>query len=293
MNEELKISTTFIENRIFSIRNIQVMLDRDLAEMYQVPVKRLNEQVKRNIDRFPASFRFQLTSEEKNELVANCDRFENIKHSSTQPFAFTEQGVAMLSAVLRSDIAVQVSIQIMNAFVQMRKSIISNAGIFQRLDKIEHQQIESNQKFEQLFKALEEKDTKPTQGVFFDNQVFDAYTLMADIVRTAKNSIVLIDNYIDDTVLTHLCKKETNVKVTLLTKTISKQLQLDVKKANTQYPKIEVKTFTKAHDRFLIIDKKEVYHLGASLKDLGKKWFAFSKMDKSSVTIINSILDLI
>jgi hypothetical protein len=293
MNEELKISTTFIENRIFSIRNIQVMVDRDLAEMYQVPVKRLNEQVKRNIDRFPASFRFQLTGEEKNELVANCDRFENIKHSSTQPFAFTEQGVAMLSAVLRSDIAVQVSIQIMNAFVQMRKSIISNAGIFQRLDKIEHQQIESNQKFEQLFKALEEKDTKPTQGVFFDNQVFDAYTLMADIVRTAKNSIVLIDNYIDYTVLTHLCKKETNVKVTLLTKTISKQLQLDVKKANTQYPKIEVKTFTKAHDRFLIIDKKEVYHLGASLKDLGKKWFAFSKMDKSSVTIINSILDLI
>ena len=293
MNEELKISTTFIENRIFSIRNIQVMVDRDLAEMYQVPVKRLNEQVKRNIDRFPASFRFQLTSEEKNELVANCDRFENIKHSSTQPFAFTEQGVAMLSAVLRSDIAVQVSIQIMNAFVQMRKSIISNAGIFQRLDKIEHQQIESNQKFEQLFKALEEKDTKPTQGVFFDNQVFDAYTLMADIVRTAKNSIVLIDNYIDDTVLTHLCKKETNVKVTLLTKTISKQLQLDVKKANTQYPKIEVKTFTKAHDRFLIIDKKEVYHLGASLKDLGKKWFAFSKMDKDSVSIINEISTLL
>ena len=133
----------------------------------------------------------------------------------------------------------------------------------------------------------------PNQGVFFDGQVFDAYTLMADIVRTAKTSIVLIDNYIDDTVLTHLCKKNTNVNVTLLTKTISKQLQLDVKKANTQYPKIEVKQFTKAHDRFLIIDKKEVYHLGASLKDLGKKWFAFSKMDKDSVTIINSILDLI
>jgi hypothetical protein len=133
----------------------------------------------------------------------------------------------------------------------------------------------------------------PTQGVFFDGQVFDAYTLMADVVRTARSSIVLIDNYIDDTVLTHLCKKDSNVNVTLLTKTISKQLQLDVKKANTQYPKVEVKTFTKAHDRFLIIDKKEVYHLGASLKDLGKKWFAFSKMDKSSVTVINSILDLI
>ena len=133
----------------------------------------------------------------------------------------------------------------------------------------------------------------PNQGVFFNGQVFDAYTLIADIVRSAKSSIVLIDNYIDDTVLTHLCKKDKNVNVTLLTKTISKQLQLDVKKANTQYPTIQAKTFTKAHDRFLIIDKKEVYHLGASLKDLGKKWFAFSKMDKSSVTIINSILDLI
>jgi len=133
----------------------------------------------------------------------------------------------------------------------------------------------------------------PNQGVFFNGQVFDAYTLMADIVRTAKSSIILIDNYIDDTVLTHLCKKDSNVNVTLLTKTISKQLQLDVKKANTQYPKVEVKTFAKAHDRFLIIDKKEVYHLGASLKDLGKKWFAFSKIDKSSVTVINSILNLI
>jgi hypothetical protein len=133
----------------------------------------------------------------------------------------------------------------------------------------------------------------PNQGIFFDGQVFDAYTLIADIVRTAKSSIVLIDNYIDDTVLTHLCKKDPKVNVTLLTKTISKQLQLDIKKANTQYPTVQAKVFTKAHDRFLIIDKKEVYHLGASLKDLGKKWFAFSKMDKSSVTIINSILDLI
>jgi len=293
MKNEITIAATLIENRIFSIRSVQVMIDRDLAEMYQVPTKVLNQAVKRNIERFPEAFRFQLSNDEKTELVTICDRFNNLKHSSVNPYVFTEQGVAMLSAVLRSDIAVQVSIQIMNAFVQMRKSIISNAGIFQRLDKVEHQQIEANQKFEQLFKALEEKDTKPTQGVFFNGQVFDAYTLMADIVRSAKTSIVLIDNYIDDTVLTHLCKKDTNVKVTLLTKTISKQLQLDVKKANSQYPTIQAKTFTKAHDRFLIIDKKEVYHLGASLKDLGKKWFAFSKMDKSSVTIINSILDLI
>jgi len=295
MSEKLNVTTTFVENKIFNIRNTQVMLDKDLAEMYGVELKRMNEQVKRNIDRFPEQFRFQLSENEANSLRSQFATLEKGKgkYSKYQSFVFTEQGVAMLSAVLRSDIAVQISIQIMNAFVQMRKSIINNAGIFQRLDKIEHQQIESNKKFEQLFKALEEKDTKLIQGVFFDGQVFDAYTLIADVVRTAKSSIVLIDNYIDDTVLTHLCKKENNVNVMLLTKTISKQLQLDVKKANTQYPKIEVKVFTKAHDRFLIIDKKEVYHLGASLKDLGKKWFAFSKMDKSSVTIINSILDLI
>ncbi len=133
----------------------------------------------------------------------------------------------------------------------------------------------------------------PTQGVFFDNQVFDAYTLTADIVRTAKKSIVLIDNYIDDTTLTHLCKKQKNVAIILLTKTISKQLQLDVKKANTQYPKIVVKQFAKAHDRFLIIDKKEIYHIGASLKDLGKKWFAFTKLDENSVTILKTIHSLI
>lgn len=255
----------------------------------------MNEQIKRNSDRFPEQFRFQLSENETDSLRSQFATLEKGKgkHSKYQSFVFTEQGVAMLSAVLRSDIAIQVSIQIMNAFVQMRKSIISNAGIFQRLDKIEHQQIESNQNFEQLFKALEEKDTKPTQGVFFDGQVFDAYTLIASIVRTAKSSIVLIDNYIDDTVLTHLCKKGIKVNITLLTKTISKQLKLDIQKANIQYPIIQAKVFTKAHDRFLIIDEKEVYHLGASLKDLGKKWFAFSKMDKDSVTILNSIFDLI
>ncbi len=133
----------------------------------------------------------------------------------------------------------------------------------------------------------------PTQGVFFDNQVFDAYTLIADIVRTAKTSIILIDNYIDDTTLTHLCKKQKNVNAILLTKTISKQLLLDVKKANTQYPTVQVKQFNKARDRFLIIDQKEIYHIGASLKDLGKKWFAFTKLNSNSVTILKTIQSLI
>lgn len=262
------------------------MLDRDLAEMYQVETKVLNQAVKRKIERFPQQFRFQLTEDEKMELVTNCDRLESLKHSSTNPFAFTEQGVAMLSAVLRSDVAVKVSIQIINAFVEMRKLIANHSGLLQRMDGIERKQLETDQKFEKVFKALESKDLIPTQGVFFDGQVFDAYELASKIIRSAKKNIVLIDNYIDESTLTHLSKKTKTVKVLLLTKTISQQLTLDVKKANEQYSNFELKTFTKSHDRFLIIDHTEVYHLGASLKDLGKKWFAFSKLEKNSIANI-------
>src|SRR5690554_1418310 len=270
------------------------MIDRDLAEMYQVEVKRLNEQVKRNIERFPESFRFQLTEGEKNELVANCDRFDTLKHSSNNPYVFTEQGVAMLSAVLRSETAIKVSIQIINAFVEMRKLIANHSGLLQRMDGVERKLVETDQKFEQVFKALERKDNIPTQGVFFDGQVFDAYELASKIIRSAKSSIVLIDNYVNETTLTHLSKKAKNVRVHLLTKTISKQLKLDVLKANEQYGHFELKTFSQSHERFLIIDGKEVYHLSASLKDLGKKWFAFSKMETQSVEgIINSISELI
>src|SRR5690554_3297971 len=277
------------------------MIDRDLAEMYQVEVKRLNEQVKRNIERFPESFRFQLTEGEKNELVANCDRFDTLKHSSNNPYVFTEQGVAMLSAVLRSETAIKVSIQIINAFVEMRKVIANHSGLLQRMDGVERKLVETDQKFEQVFKALERKDNIPTQGVFFDGQVFDAYELASKIIRSAKSSIVLIDNYVNETTLTHLSKKAKNVRVHLLTKIpstgsgkASKQLKLDVQKANEQYGHFELKTFTQSHDRFLIIDGKEVYHLSASLKDLGKKWFAFSKMETQSVEgIINSISELI
>jgi hypothetical protein len=286
MSKELTISQKEIESRIFVFRDSQVMLDRDLAEMYQVETKVLNQAVKRNIDRFPKQFRFQLTDNEKMELVTNCDRFESLKHSSTNPFAFTEQGVAMLSAVLRSDVAVKVSIQIINAFVEMRKLIANHSGLLQRMDGIERKQLETDQKFEKVFKALESKDLIPTQGVFFDGQVFDAYELASKIIRSAKKNMVLIDNYIDESTLTHLSKKTKAVKVLLLTKTISKQLTLDVKKANEQYGHFEIKSFTKSHDRFLIIDHTEVYHLGASLKDLGKKWFAFSKLEKNSIANI-------
>jgi 3-dehydroquinate dehydratase len=282
MSKELDISQEQIENRIFTFRDVQVMLDRDLAEMYQVEVKRLNEQVKRNIERFPESFRFQLTDSEKNELVAICDRFESLKHSVYNPYAFTEQGIAMLSAVLRSETAVQVSIRIMRAFVEMRKFIVHHRGLLQRVENIERKQIEADHKFERVFKALE-ANTIPSQGVFFDGQVYDAYELASRIIRSAKQSIVLIDNYIDDTVLTHLSKKKKGVKVILLTKNPSKQLSLDVQKANEQYGNFQLKLFSKSHDRFLIIDGNDVYHLGASLKDLGKKWFAFSKLENETV----------
>ncbi len=294
MTDSLQIQQFSIENRIFTIRGVQVMLDRDLAEMYNVEVKRLNEQVKRNINRFPEAFRFQLLDFEKQELVAICDRFDMLKHSSSNPYAFTEQGVAMLSAVLRSEIAVNVSIQIISAFVNMRKQIANHSGLIQRMDSIERKQLETDHKFEEVFRALEAKETLPTQGVFFDGQVFDAYELASKIIRSAKQNIVLIDNYIDESIITYFTKKQKGVHVHLLTKQWNKALELDVKKANEQYPTFTLHTFSKSYDRFLIIDNNEVYHIGASLKDLGKKWFAFSKMEKHSVeTILHEIKNLI
>jgi len=259
--------------------------------LYNVPVKRLNEQVKRNIERFPESFRFQLTDNEKYELVANCDRFEKLKYSSVNPYAFTEQGVAMLSSVLRSKTAINISIRIMQAFVDMKKFINTNAGIFQRLDKVEQKLIQSDEYFNKLFNALENRSIEPKQDIFFNGQIFDAYSFVSNLIRSANNSIILIDNYIDDTVLTLFAKRKKDINVVILTKNINKQLSLDLKKYNKQYPGVVLKEFAKAHDRFLIIDEKEVYHFGASLKDLGKKWFAFSKMDISSVKVLDKLKD--
>jgi hypothetical protein len=256
------------------------MIDRDLADLYHVEVKRLNEQVKRNTERFPENFRFQLIDNEKDELVANCDRFESLKHSSNNPFVFTEQGVAMLSAVLRSDIAVNVSIQIINAFVEMRKVLNNSIGLLQRMEGIERKLIESDQKFEMVFKALEQKTNLPTQGIFFEGQLFDAYVFANDLIKSAKSSITLIDNYVDETTLLMLSKRNSTCKATIYTYKISTQLQLDLTRHNQQYPTIEIKQLRTAHDRFLIIDNKDLYHIGASLKDLGKKWFAFSKLNE-------------
>lgn len=268
-----------IQSRIFLFRNLPVMIDRDLADLYQVETKVLNQAVKRNIDRFPETFRFALVDEEKNELVTNCDRFEKLKHSSSAPYAFTEQGVAMLSAVLRSDIAIKVSIQIMNAFVEMRKTLQTNSTLFQRLERVEIKQLQADQNFEKLFKALEQKQLSPDKGIFFNGQMFDAYVFVSKLIKKAKNEIFLIDNYVDESVLQLLTKRKKGVTAIIYTKSISKTLSQDLKKHNSQYDSITVKTLPKSHDRFLVIDSSELYHIGASLKDLGKKWFAFSRMN--------------
>lgn len=276
---------TSVENKILTIRNVQVILDRDLADLYNVETKRLNEQVRRNILRFPKNFRFQLTQNEFQELVANCDRFSSLKHSTVCPFAFTEQGVAMLASVLRSETAIRVSIRIMDAFVSMRHFLINNADVFRRLSTIEYHQLEmmqhqqeSDKRIDEVFRRLDEGSVQPKQGIFYDGQVYDAYTFVSDLVKSAKRSIVLIDNYVDETVLTLLDKRIIGVTADIYTQQINQQLHLDINRHNSQYPPINVSVFRRSHDRFLCIDDV-VYHIGASIKDLGKKWFAFAKME--------------
>ena len=279
------IATPAIENMILSIRGAQVMIDRDLALLYGVETKVLNQAVKRNIERFPERFRFQLSKNETDELVTNCDRLRNLKHSSTLPHVFTEQGVAMLSSVLNSPTAIEVSIQIMDAFVALRHFVLANGEVFQRIEIIEHHQLElathladTDHRLDEVFKRLDDGSVRPTQGIFFDGQIFDAYTFVSDLVRSAKSRIILFDNYVDDTVLTLLDKRADGVSAQIYTRNITQQLALDLQRYNAQYRPIDIDTFQNAHNRFLCIDDT-VYHIGASLKDLGKKWFAFSRME--------------
>ena len=274
------LSKKEIEKLIFTIRDKHVMLDSDLASLYQVETKNLNKAVKRNIERFPQSFCFQLTEEEAENLRFQIGTSSlNYGGRRYLPYAFTEQGVAMASAILRSSTAIKVSVEIMEAFVEMRRILISNASLFHRLDKMELKQLETDQKFEEIFKALESDKLHIEKGIFYSGQVFDAYAFVSDIIRSAKESIILLDNYVDDTVLTLLGKREQSVTATIYTKSFSNQLRLDLQRYNSQYPRIEVEVFADSHDRLLIIDSTELYHIGASLKDLGKKWFAFSRMN--------------
>ncbi len=310
---EIMATDENIKNKIFTIRGLQVMLDRDLAELYEVETKVFNQAVKRNENRFPDDFRFQLTEAEyqnvRSRFVTSREVSQNVipseqnslrsqsvtleskrgKHTKYLPYAFTEQGVSMLSAVLKSDIAVDISVKIIRSFATMRKFISSNALIFQRLEILEQKQFSNDEKFNQLFEAIEEKSIKPTQGIFYDGEVYDAYVFVSNLIKSAKESIVLVDNYLDESVLTMLSKREPDVTATLYTKNITPQLELDLKKHNAQYPKITLKKFDASHDRFLILDGKELYHIGASLKDLGKKWFAFSKFDRASFDILSRL----
>lgn len=270
------------------------MLDSDLAEFYGVETRRLNEQVKRNIYRFPQEFMFQLKKDEYEILISQFATSSSVHGGRRKlPYVFTEQGVAMLSGVLKSETAVKMSIQIISAFVAMRKFIINNAQLFQRIDTVEKRQLKyemvTDEKFEKVFNALQKDELNPKQGIFFDGQIFDAHKFVSDLVRKAEKSIFLIDNYVDDTVLNLFTKRKKNVTVIVYTGNISKAFLTDLKKFNEQYPKIEVKEFKHSHDRFMIIDDEDVYHFGASLKDLGKKWFAFSKFEKKALEILDKL----
>jgi len=305
-NKLVVYNATAIQRRIHTIRDAQVMLDSDLAGFYRVDTKVLNRAVKRNIERFPQEFMFQITEDEWASLRFqfgtlkgdNSLRFQNGTSNKKGgrrylPYVFTEQGVAMLSGVLRSETAVKMSIQIINAFVVMRKFIINNAQLFQRIDNVERRQLEheikTDKKFNEVFDALQSKELDPKQGIFYDGQIFDAYKFVSGLIRKAEKSILLIDNYIDETVLSLFTKRKHNVAVTIFTKEISKPLSLDITKFNSQYQPVEVKIFKNSHDRFMIIDNKVVYHFGASLKDLGKKWFAFSKFDKGAIELLQKL----
>lgn len=286
MSDSKEIQTTDIESKILVIRNQQVMVDRDIAELYGVETKRLNEQVKRNIERFPAEFMFQLSKDEMRELVAKCDRFKTLKHSTVNSYVFTEQGVAMLSSVLKSDTAVTVSIQIMKAFVAMRHFLMTNAQIFQRLDSLENHVMKSDKRIDELFEKMDKYGVEQKQGIFYQGQIFDAYSFFQKLIQKAKTEIILIDGYVDLTVLDRLSKKKKNVDVKIYTQQNPKMKNppltaLDIQKFNTQYPTLTVNYTNKVHDRFLIIDQKELYHIGASIKDLGQKCFAFELMEDS------------
>lgn len=283
-----------IQKKIYNIRGEKVMFDNDLANFYGVETKVLNQVVKRNIARFPEEFMFRLSKEElenwKSQIVTSNREKMGLRKL---PNVFTEQGVAMLAGVLRSDKAIKMSIQIISAFVSMRRFIISNAQLFQRIDTVEKKQLklemETDKRFDEVFNAMQSKELEPKQGIFFDGQIFDAYKFISGLIRKAEKSIILIDNYIDETILDLFTKKKKNVKVIILTRKSTKTTSLDIKKFNEQYPTLEIKEFSFSHDRFLIIDGKDVYHFGASLKDLGKKWFAFSKFDKNAIELLRKL----
>ena len=308
------ISNKEIKNLIYTIRGKQVMLDRDVAMLYHYPTKRINEAVNRNKQRFPENFCFQLTEEEYKSLRFKNSALNEInsrnvnednsirsqiatlnenagrgKHRKYLPYVFTEQGIAMLSGLLKNDVAIQVSINIMNAFVEMRKFLAVNGQLFERLTNVEYKLLEHDRKFDKVFDQLQ-NEGNIKQKIFFEGQIYDAYSLIIDIIKKANKKILIIDNYIDDSVLKMLAKKNKNVEVVILTSEKSNIQKIDIQKFNKEYPILKIAKTNKFHDRFIVIDNKEMYHLGASIKDLGKKCFGINKIE--DMEIIDKIINL-
>ena len=287
-----------IKNLIYTIRGKQVMLDSDVAMLYHYETKKINQAVKRNIDRFPERFCFKLTEKELETMwsqIVTTSKLEDNKYRSKKylPYVFTEQGIAMLSGLLKNEIAIQVSIKIMDAFVEMRKYINLNKHLFEKVVTIESKMdkkfIEYDRKFDAVFNQLQQEENIK-QKIFFEGQIYDAYSLIIDIIKKANKKILIIDNYIDDSVLKMLTKKNKNVEVVLLTSDKSNIQKLDIQKFNKEYPLLKVAKTNKFHDRFIVIDNKEMYHLGASIKDLGKKCFGINKIE--DIEIINKVINL-
>ena len=290
----IEFSQSDIKNLIYVVRNQQVMLDSDLAMLYHVETKVFNQAVKRNIARFPDNFRFQISKDEYDALRSQfVTSKENDTHGNKKggrrylPYVFTEQGIAMLSAVLRSDVAIQVSINIMNAFVEMRRFIANNALLFERISNVELKQLEyqkqTDEKLEQIFEYISEHE-EASQKIFFDGQIYDAFSLIVSLIQKAEKEITLIDGYVDVGTLNLLAKKNEGVSVTVYTHQRTRLSNIDVANFNAQYPALEVKYTSVFHDRFLILDGKTAYHIGASLKDAGKKTFGITLINDESIT---------
>jgi len=284
-----KIIKTEFEPRIFSIRGIQVMLDSDLAEIFQVPTKRINEQVKRNSSRFPEAFCFQLNNTEWQDLKSQfATSFKGQGGKVKLPWVFTEHGIAMLATRLNSVLASQMSVEIIQVFVQAKRVNFDFSKIDEQLNKLSIKEASNSEEIAKIWQFIHSKNS-PRNGIFFQNQVFDAYVFSSSLISKATKSIILIDNYVDETTLLQLSKRSNNVSCTIYTERITDKLSLDLQKHNSQYFPIEIKLFKDAHDRFLILDHQELYHMGASLKDLGKRWFAFSRMDTFCEMVLKNL----
>ena len=296
-----EITNEEIKDLIYTIRGKQVMLDSDVAMLYQYETKKVNQAVKRNIDRFPERFCFRLTKSEFDVLwsqfvttkIEDDNKVEKRGGRRELPYVFTEQGIAMLSGILKSEVAVQVSIKIMDAFVEMRKFVNINKNLFEKVISIENKMdkkfIEQDKKFDIIFDQLQHEENIK-QKIFFEGQIYDAYSIIIDLIKRANKKILIIDNYIDDSLLKMLTKKKENVEVVILTSNKNNIQNIYIQKFNKEYPVLKVAKTNKFHDRFIIIDNKEMYHLGASIKDLGKKCFGINKIE--DISIIEKIINL-